>query len=78
MLKEMANIDANTWSQEDIKKHPETVKKFSETDIINVLQFLIDNIYAMFVGRAFQQIVGIPIGTNCVPRLTDFIQGLLK
>jgi hypothetical protein len=35
MLKEMANIDPNTCSKEDIKKHPETVKKFSETDIIN-------------------------------------------
>ena len=41
----------------------------------------------MFGGRVFQQTVGIPMGTNCVPLLADlflysyeadFIQGLLK
>jgi hypothetical protein len=40
-----------------------------------------------FSGRVFQQTVGIPMGTNCPPLLTDlflysyeadFIQGLLK
>jgi hypothetical protein len=34
---------------------------FSETDIINVLDFLIDNICVMFGGCVFQQIVGIPM-----------------
>ena len=43
-----------------------------------MLQFLIDNIFAMFGGRAFQQSVGIPMGTNCAHLLADFIQGLLK
>ena len=60
---------------------------FSETDIINMLEFLIDNIFVIFGGRVFQQTVGIPMGTNCVPLLddlflysyeTDFIQGLLN
>jgi hypothetical protein len=41
----------------------------------------------MFGGSVFQQTVGIPMGTNCAPFLTDlflysyeadFIQGLLK
>jgi hypothetical protein len=69
-------------------KHPsDSTKRFSETDIFNMLEFLIDNIFGMFGGRAFQQAVGIPIGTNCCPLLTDkflysyeayFIQGLLK
>ena len=44
----------------------------SETDIINMLKFLIDNIFAMFGGRVFQQTVGIPMGTNCAPLLADF------
>jgi hypothetical protein len=29
--------------------------KFSETDIIKMLEFLIDNIFVMFGGRVFQQ-----------------------
>jgi hypothetical protein len=35
-------------------------KKFFETDIINMLYFMI----AMFGGRVFQQTVGIPMGTT--------------
>ena len=59
----------------------------SEADIINMLEFVIDNIFAMFDGRVLQQTVGIHIGTNCPPLLVDlffysyetnFIQGLLK
>ena len=59
---------------------------FSETDIIIMLDFLIDNIFVMFGGCVFQQIVGIPMATNCAPLLADlflysyeadFIQGLL-
>jgi hypothetical protein len=59
----------------------------SETDIFNMLEFLMHNIFGMFGGRVFQQTVGISMGTNCAPLLTDtflysyeqdFIQGLLK
>ena len=68
-------------------KHSDSTKKFSETDIINMLDFLIDNIFVFFGGRVFQQTVGIPMGTNWAPLLADlflysyeadFIQGLLK
>ena len=69
------------------KKHSDSTKKFSETNIINMLEFLIDNIFVIFGGRVFQQTVGIPMGTQCAPLLADlfvywhdadFIQGLLK
>ena len=52
-----------------------------------MLEFLIENIFAMFGGRVFQQTVGIHMCTNCAPLLVDlllysyeadFIQGLLK
>jgi hypothetical protein len=33
--------------------HSNSINKFSETDIIKMLQFLIDNIFAMFGGRVF-------------------------
>ena len=36
-----------------------------------MLEFLIDNIFVSFGGTLFQQVVGIPMGTNCVPLLAD-------
>jgi hypothetical protein len=63
------------------------MKKLSETDIIKMLVFLIDNIFVMFGGCVFQQTVGIPMCTNYAPLLVDLflysceadiIQGLLK
>jgi hypothetical protein len=70
-----------------VKKNSDSTKKFSEIDIINMLESLIDNVFLMFLGRVLQQTVGIPMGTNCAPFLvdvflysyeTDFVQGLLK
>jgi hypothetical protein len=60
---------------------------FSETDIINMLELLIDNIFVIFGERVFQEKVGIHMGTNCAPLLADlflnsyeadFIQVFLK
>ena len=45
--------------------HSDSTKMFSETDIINMLEFLIDSIFVIFGGRIFQQTIGIPMGTNC-------------
>jgi hypothetical protein len=64
-------------------------KRFSETGIIKMLEFLIESIHvlAMLSGSVFQQTVGILTGTNCAPLFTDlflysyvedFIQGFLK
>ena len=36
-----------------------------------MLEFLIDNIFVSFGGILFQQVVGIPMGTNCAPLLVD-------
>jgi hypothetical protein len=44
-------------------------QKYSETDISSMLGFLVDNIH--FGDQVFQQSVGILIGTNCAPLLTD-------
>jgi hypothetical protein len=69
-----------------VQKHSDFTKRFSETDIISMLGFLIDNIF-VFGGHVFQQTVGIPMGTNCAPLHddlflysyeADFIHGLLK
>ena len=70
-----------------VEDHSDCTTKFTETDIVSMLEFLLDNIFVVFDGQIFQQTIGIPMGTNCVPLLADlflysyeeeFIQGLLK
>ena len=55
--------------------------------MISMLEFLIDNIFVSFAGALFQQVVGIPMGTNCAPLLSnlflyscesEFLQNLVK
>ena len=46
------------------KNNSDSTKKFSETDIIKMLECLIDNVFVMFGGHVFQQTVGIPLGTR--------------
>ena len=47
-----------------VKNHSDSTKKSSETDIINILEFLIENIFIIFGERVFQQTFVIPMGTN--------------
>ena len=70
-----------------VKEHSDSKNKYTEDDIINILEFLVDNIFVVFVGKVFQQTVGISMGTNCAPLLADislysyeadFIQSLLS
>lgn len=50
-----------------------------------MVENLIDNIYVTFVGLIFQQVIGIPLGTNCAPLLpfyfilyeTEFLDRLM-
>ena len=70
-----------------VKENSDSKNKYTEDDITNMLEFLVDNIFVVFGGKVFQQIIGIPMGTNCAPLLTDiflypyeaeFIQSLLS
>ena len=45
--------------------------KYTANDICKMIKFLVDNIYVRFCGQLFQQMVGIPIGTNCAPLLAN-------
>ena len=36
-----------------------------------MLEFLVDNIFVVFQGKVFLQIVGIPMTTNYAPFLAD-------
>jgi hypothetical protein len=48
-------------------------EKFSETDIIEMLEFLIDNIFAVFGKRVFQHAIGIPMAPNCAHFIIDLL-----
>ena len=49
--------------------------KYTANDICKMIGFLVDNIYVRFGGQLFRQMVGIPMGTNCVPLLADLFLG---
>ena len=40
-------------------------------ELCEACTFLIENIYVQFDGIVYQQIVGIPMGTNCAPLIAD-------
>ena len=70
-----------------MNEHSDSQNKYSEDDIIKMLEFLVNNIFVVFVGKVFRHIVGIPMGTKRVPLLGDiflysyeaeFIQSLLS
>ena len=54
-----------------VKEHSDSKSKYSENDIIKMVEFLVDNIFMVFAGKVVQQIVGITMGTNCAPLLVD-------
>ena len=54
-----------------VKEHSDSENEYSEDDMIKMLEFLVDNIFVVFARKVFQQIVGIPMGTNCAPLLAD-------
>ena len=54
-----------------VKEHSDFKNKYSEDDIIKMLEFLIDNIFVVFARKVFQQTVAIPMVTNCAPLLDD-------
>ena len=45
--------------------HSDAPQKYSDADVIKMLEYLIDNFFVEFGGRIFQQTIGIPMGTNC-------------
>ena len=54
-----------------VSNHSNSLKKFSETDIIKMLELLIDNIFVMLDGCVFQQTDGNHMNTYRAPFLVD-------
>ena len=47
--------------------------KYTAKDICKMIEFFVDNthVYVKFGRQLFQQMVGIPMETNCAPLLAD-------
>ena len=54
--------------------------------VLDLFDFLIDNIYLQIGSVVFKQVIGIPMGTDCAPLIADlflfsfefdFIKGLI-
>ena len=60
-----------------VKEHSDSKNKFTEDDIINMLEFLVDNIFVVFGRKVFQQIVGIHWHQFC-PSPSRYISVLIR
>ena len=54
-----------------MREHSDSRGKYTEEDIMKILEFLVVNIFVVFAEKVFQQEIGIPLGTNCAPLLAD-------
>jgi len=54
-----------------VKDHTNSKTKYTEDDIVNMINFLIDNTFVEIGVRIFQQTVGIPMGIICAPLLAN-------
>ena len=70
-----------------VKNNSNAKHKYTEHDIVRMINFLIDNIFVECGGEVFQQVICISMGTNCAPLLADifiysyeaeFIQTLIR
>ena len=50
---------------------PNGDNKYTANDIWKIIEFLVANTNVRFGGQLFQQMIGIPMGTNCAPLLAD-------
>ena len=46
---------------------------FNKNDIVELLTYLMNNIYVKFRGKIYKQVIGIPMGCDCAPKVADLI-----
>ena len=44
---------------------------FSEANIRDMFEFLIENIFVTFGNRVYRQVIGVPMGCDCAPQVAD-------
>ena len=55
------------WSKSPSKKNPHVNCR----ELINLIRWLIDNIFVVLGDKCFKQQIGIPMGTDCAPYLAN-------
>ena len=53
------------------QKFSSKVISFSSNDLIQHVNFIIDNSYIIFDGKCYRQKIGIPMGTSCAPHVAN-------
>ena len=56
-----------------VRDHSDAPQKYSDADVMKMLEYVIGNIFVEFGGWIFQQTIGIPMGTNCASLLADLV-----
>ena len=56
-----------------VREHSNSKNKYTEKDIIQMLNSLIDNIFVVFDGRVYHQTIGITKGIKCAQLFGGFI-----
>ena len=56
-----------------VKHYSDSTKKLSEADIFNMVEFLMDNIFAMFGGRVFQHTYGYKLCSSSHRQIPLFV-----
>ncbi|MCP4978369.1 MAG: hypothetical protein GY931_19660 [Maribacter sp.] len=54
------------------------VKAYTEEDIMEMVQVVLDNTYVQFAGLIFKQCIGIPMGGNASPLLADLSLAVME
>ena len=52
-------------------EQPKSFKLWSYKKVYDALHYLLDKMFIRFGSKLYRQIVGIPMGTYCVPRVAD-------
>ena len=63
------NKHSATWAKTK-PKNPK-IKYVNKDDVMEMLQYLLDNIYVKYMNSIFRQIIGVHMGTDCAPDLAN-------
>ena len=72
-IKDVEFIKLNKRTATWAKKKPKNtkVKYVTKDDVMEMLQYLLDNIYVKYMDSIFRQLIGVPMGTDCAPDLAN-------
>ena len=69
--KALLTLHVTTETHFDLWKNLKIYHAWSCQNVCDALTFLLDNIFIRFGNPLYRQVVGIPMGTNCAPLITD-------